>query len=234
MGSLLYIDLDHFKRVNDTAGHAAGDDLLRVVAQRLITSVGKDHSIARLGGDEFAVLLPSIAGPDDARRVAERIVADIERPIVVGAREHQVSASIGMTVFPADGTKLEELLKAGDIAMYHAKDAGRARAMFFQTEMQQTLIERMKLESGMQRALQREDFLLHYQPIVCDGPGGGLAVEALVRWPGADQAPWTSPTVFIPVAEENGLIVKLGDWILRGACEQFARWRNSGLRLDYV
>jgi diguanylate cyclase len=234
MGSLLYIDLDHFKRVNDTAGHAAGDDLLRVVAQRLITCVGKDHSIARLGGDEFAVLLPSIAGPDDARRVAERIVADIERPIVVGAREHQVSASIGMTVFPADGTKLEELLKAGDIAMYHAKDAGRARAMFFQTEMQQTLIERMKLESGMQRALQREDFLLHYQPIVCEGPGGGLAVEALVRWPGADQAPWTLPAVFIPVAEENGLIVKLGDWILRGACEQFARWRNSGLRLDYV
>ena len=234
MGSLLYIDLDHFKRVNDTAGHAAGDDLLRVVAQRLITCVGKDHSIARLGGDEFAVLLPSIAGPDDARRVAERIVADIERPIVVGAREHLVSASIGMTVFPADGTKLEELLKAGDIAMYHAKDAGRARAMFFQTEMQQTLIERMKLESGMQRALQREDFLLHYQPIVCEGPGGGLAVEALVRWPGADQAPWTLPAVFIPVAEENGLIVKLGDWILRGACEQFARWRNSGLRLDYV
>ena len=234
MGALLYIDLDHFKRVNDLAGHAVGDDLLRVVAERLTASVGEGHSIARLGGDEFAVLLPAIDGPDDARRVAERIIAALEQPMLVDAREHQVSASIGITVFPADGTTLEELLKAGDIAMYHGKESGRGRAVFFQSQMQETLIERMKLESGMKRALQRDDFVLHYQPIVCEGPHGGLAVEALVRWPGADQAPWISPAVFVPVAEENGLIVKLGDWILRSSCEQFARWRDSGLTLDYV
>jgi diguanylate cyclase (GGDEF)-like protein len=234
MGCLLYIDLDHFKRVNDTAGHAVGDDLLCIVAERLTASAGEGHSIARLGGDEFAVLLPAIDGPDDARRVAERIITALEQPIEVDARKHHVSSSIGMAVFPADGTTLEELLKAGDIAMYHAKDSGRGRAVFFQSQMQQTLIERMKLESGMQRALQRDDFVLHYQPIVSEGPPGGLAVEALVRWPCADQQPWISPAVFVPVAEENGLIVKLGDWILRSACAQFARWRDSGVRLDYV
>ncbi|HEY1724789.1 MAG TPA: EAL domain-containing protein [Steroidobacteraceae bacterium] len=234
MGSLLYIDLDHFKRVNDTAGHVAGDGLLRVVAERLTGCVGDGHSIARLGGDEFAVLLSSIADPDNARRLSERIIATLQEPIAVDGRQHLVSASIGMTVFPADGTKLEDLLKAGDIAMYHAKEAGRGRAVFFQSEMQQTLIERMKLESGMQRAFMRNDFALHYQPIVNEGGGGTLAVEALVRWPGSDQSPYVSPAVFVPVAEENGLIVKLGEWILRTACAQFIRWRNDGLKLEYV
>jgi diguanylate cyclase (GGDEF)-like protein len=234
LGSLLYIDLDHFKRVNDTAGHMAGDRLLRVVAERLTACVGEGHSIARLGGDEFAVLLASIADPDNARRVAERILTGLQEPITVDGRQHLVSASIGMTVFPADGTKLEDLLKAGDIAMYHAKEEGRARAVFFQSEMQQTLIERMKLESGMQRAFMHNDFALHYQPIVREGSAGALAVEALVRWPGSNQSPYLSPTVFVPVAEENGLIVKLGEWILRTACAQFTRWRNDGLKLEYV
>ncbi|MGH8231430.1 MAG: diguanylate cyclase domain-containing protein, partial [Steroidobacteraceae bacterium] len=150
MGGLLYIDLDHFKRVNDTAGHVAGDGLLRVVAERLTNCVGEGHSIARLGGDELAVLLASISDPDNARRLAERIIASLQQPIAVNGRQHLVSASVGMTVFPADGTKLEDLLKAGDIAMYHAKEAGRGCAVFYQNEMQQTLIERMKLESGMQ------------------------------------------------------------------------------------
>src|ERR1035441_3426244 len=126
-----------------------------------------------------------------------------------------------MTVFPADGTKLEELLKAGDIAMYQAKDAGRGRAMFFQAQMQQQLLDRLMLESGMHRALEHHDFTLHYQPIVSEVAGGTLGVEALVRWPGTDQAAWVSPAVFIPVAEENGIIVKLGEWILRHACEPF-------------
>jgi len=234
VGSLLYIDLDHFKHVNDTAGHAAGDALLRMVAQRLIACVGEGQSIARLGGDEFAVLLPTIAEPDNARRIAERIISGLQQPIAVDGREHQVTASIGMTVFPADGTTLEALLKAGDIAMYHAKDAGRCQAVFFQNEMQQKLIQRLKLETGLQRALQRQDFTLHYQPIVCEAGSGSHAVEALVRWPGMDQAPWISPAEFVPVAEENGLIVKLGEWILRSACEQFKHWRAAGLRLSYV
>ena len=234
-GNLLYIDLDHFKHVNDTAGHAAGDELLRIVAERL-TDCAEDglNSVARLGGDEFAMLLPVVEGPDDARRLAERIIAAVELPIVVGVREHHVSASIGIAAFPADGTTLEDLLKAGDIAMYHAKGAGRGRAVFYQAPMQQSLIERMTLESDMQRAFHGGEFKLHYQPIVSEGSKGGLGVEALIRWPRLDQAAWTPAEVFIPVAEENGLIIKLGDWILRSACRQFARWRDAGLRLDYV
>jgi diguanylate cyclase len=234
-GSLLYIDLDHFKQVNDTAGHAAGDELLRIVAGRLTACAGDGRtSIARLGGDEFAVLLPTIDGPDDSLGLAGRIIAALERPIIVDAREHHVSASIGIAAFPADGTTLDELLKAGDIAMYHAKGAGRGRAAFYQAPMQQALVDRMQLESDMQRAFQHGDFVLHYQPIVSEDSQRGLAVEALIRWPGMDPHPWTPPAVFIPIAEENGLIVKLGDWILRSACRQFARWRDSGLRLDYI
>jgi diguanylate cyclase (GGDEF)-like protein len=233
-GSLLYIDLDHFKHVNDTAGHAAGDELLRIVAARLADCAEDGHtSIARLGGDEFAVLLPA-AGPEDARRLAERIITALERPITVGAREHQVSASIGIAAFPGDGTTLEELLKAGDIAMYHAKGEGRGRAVFYQATMQQTLLDRMRLESDMQHAFQHGDFVLYYQPIVSEDSPRRLAVEALIRWPTPDQVPWIPPAVFIPVAEENGLIVKLGDWILHSACRQFARWRDAGLQLDNI
>jgi len=234
LGSVLYLDLDHFKRVNDSAGHSAGDELLRVVAERLTECLGEGQSIGRLGGDEFAVLLPSISAPDIARQVAERMLANLQRPIVVDGREHVVSASIGISVFPADGSKLEELLKTSDIAMYQAKDAGRGRAVFFQPEMQRKLLERLALESGMHRALQRHDFMLHYQPIVSDAADGTLGVEALVRWPGRDRAPWIAPAIFVPVAEENGLIVKLGEWVLRSACGQLAQWRAEGVRLDYV
>jgi diguanylate cyclase (GGDEF)-like protein len=234
MGSLLYLDLDHFKRVNDTAGHIAGDGLLRIVGERLSECVGDGQNIARLGGDEFAVLLPSIAEPDGVRQLAERIIASLQRPITIDGREHHVSASIGMTVFPADGTKLGDLLKAGDIAMYQAKDAGRGRAVFFQAQMQQKLLARLMLETGMHRALKNHDFKLHYQPIVSEAAGGKLSVEALVRWPTKDQTPWVPPAVFIPVAEENGVIVQLGEWILRRACAQFARWRSEGLRLEYM
>jgi diguanylate cyclase (GGDEF)-like protein len=233
-GSLLYLDLDHFKRGNDTAGHIAGDGLLRIVGERLSECVGDGQNIARLGGDEFAVLLPSIAEPEGARQLAERIIVSLQRPIIIEGREHHVSASIGMTVFPADGKQLGDLLKAGDIAMYQAKDSGRARAVFFQAQMQQKLLARLMLETGMHRALKHQDFRLHYQPIVSETAGGRLSVEALVRWPGKDQAPWVPPAVFVPVAEENGAIVQLGEWILRRACEQFARWRSEGLKLEYM
>jgi predicted signal transduction protein with EAL and GGDEF domain len=185
-------------------------------------------------GDEFAVLLPSITAPDSLRVLAERIIVSLQRAIVVAGREHHVSASIGMAVFPADGTRLEELLKASDIAMYQAKDAGRGRTVFFHPQMQQRLLERMTLESGMHRSLERNEFRIHYQPIVSVLAGGTLGVEALVRWPGENQAPWVPPGVFIPVAEESGIIVKLGEWILRRACAQFAEWRSEGLGLDYV
>jgi diguanylate cyclase (GGDEF)-like protein len=231
---LLYVDLDQFKRVNDTAGHAAGDSLLRIVGERLVACVGPGASIARLGGDEFAVLLPSLAGAREARDRAERIIGHLEPPISIDGRQHRISASIGITLLPADGATLEELLKAGDIAMYHAKDTGRGKAVFFHSDMQRKLLDRLRLENGMHRTFLRGGFQLHYQPIVPEAGDGEFGVEALVRWPGEGDAPWISPTVFIPLAEENGLIVKLGEWILRSACEQFASWRRAGLDIAYV
>jgi diguanylate cyclase len=231
VGALLYIDLDHFKRVNDTSGHAAGDSLLRIAAQRLKMCAGEGCSIARLGGDEFAVLLPVDA--DAARQIAERIIVTLRTSIEIDGREHHISASIGMAVFPADGTTLEQLLRAADISMYHAKDAGRGRAVFFQAEMQQRLLDRFDLEDRMRRALLNSDFALHYQPIVDSTSTRKIGVEALARWPRAD-GPWIGPAVFIPIAESNGLIVELGDWILRRACTQFAEWRHAGVPVEYV
>ncbi|MDE2081042.1 MAG: EAL domain-containing protein [Burkholderiales bacterium] len=234
MGSLLYLDLDHFKRVNDTAGHTAGDCLLRIVGERLTAGADADQSVARLGGDEFAVLLPCIADPDSVRQRVDRLLADLQRPYLIDGREHHVSASIGITVFPADGTSLEELLKAGDIAMYQAKEAGRGRAVYFQAAMQRSLLERVSLEADIHRAWAQQAFRLHYQPIVSCAADGAVGVEALLRWPGQGAAPWVPPHVFVPVAEETGLIVQLGEWVLRRACAQFARWRAEGTRLSYL
>jgi len=234
MGAVLYVDLDHFKRVNDTAGHAAGDGLLRIVAERLIACIGENRGVARLGGDEFAVLLPSIAEPDFARHTAEQIISSLRAPIATDAREYHLSASIGMAIFPADGTTLEELLKAADISMYHAKDAGRGRAVFFQSEMQRRLQVRLELENAIRNAFLRREFELHFQPIVAGTGPRTLGVEALARWPRTDDAPWTGPAVFIPIAEENGLIVSLGEWILRRACAQFTDWRRAKAGVDYI
>lgn len=227
IGSLLYIDLDHFKRVNDTSGHAAGDRLLQVVSERLRSSVDKDASIARLGGDEFAVLLPSIQSPESARQSARGIIALLTQPIVVDNRLHQISASIGITLFPADGGTLEELMRVGDIAMYHAKESGRGKAEFYHPDMQRTLLERVRLEDGLRRAFQDGELVVHYQPIVSLDDPVTFSVEALLRWPVEGGTAWISPTAFIPLAEENGLIVEIGHWVLRSTCEQFARWRAS-------
>lgn len=234
LGGLLYLDLDHFKRVNDTTGHAAGDGLLRLVGERLGECAEDGHSIARLGGDEFAVLLPVISSPDKLRPVAERIIAVLQRPFIVNGREHHISASIGISVFPTDGARFEDLLKSSDIAMYRAKDAGRGRAVFFETDMQRQLMERLTVESGFYRALRQRAFRVLYQPIISQPAGEMAGVEALVRWPRGDGLPWTPPALFIPIAEENGSIVELGEWILREACAQFARWREEGVKLRYV
>lgn len=233
-GGILYIDLDHFKRVNDTAGHASGDSLLQVVAQRLIACVGDGPSVARLGGDEFAVLMPVVQTSDSARQLAERVIKALEPAIVVDGREHQVAASVGIALFPGDGVQLDDLLKAADIAMYHAKDAGRAQAAFFKPEMQEKLLERVKLESDVRRACQAGAFTLHYQPILGGADGQGVGVEALIRLPSTGEVARISPAELISVAEETGLIIELGDWVLNTACRQFAQWRRESLGLEYV
>jgi len=208
--------------------------LLRIVAERLRTCVDKGSSIARLGGDEFAVLLPSTTRVATAAEVAQRIIANLRPAMVINGREHRIAASIGIAEFPAHGTTLEELLKAGDIAMYQAKGLGRGQMVTFRHEMQQKVLAREKLERGLHRALRDGQLIVFYQPIVSEDGGGTVAIEALVRWPAPELGTWISPAEFIAVAEENGLIIKLGDWVLRSACEQFARWRRAGLPLQYI
>jgi diguanylate cyclase (GGDEF)-like protein len=234
IGALLYIDLDQFKHVNDTAGHGAGDRLLRAVGERLTGNATDGRSVARLSGDEFAVLLPRIATPEGAWQTAISIIAALEEPIETDDRQHRISASLGITIFPQDGTTLEQLFRSGDIAMYQAKESGRGRAVFFEVEMQQALQRRVALVNAMHQALQHGGFVVHYQPIVSERAREGIAVEALARWPGNSADDWIPPATFIPIAEETGQIIKLGEWVLRTACEQFERWRAEGVGISYV
>jgi len=234
LGALLYIDLDYFKRVNDTAGHAAGDELLRAVANRLTGCTKEGDSVARLAGDEFAVLLPNLRDANVAGQVAERMLASLQAPVTISGREHHVGASIGITIFPADGRTIEDLLKSSDIAMYRAKESGRGRVVFFEVEMQQRMLARMTLESGLHRALQRDEFKLLYQPIVGRSAAQDIGVEALLRWPHGPEGGGDLPGQFVPVAEETGMIVNLGEWVLVSACRQFMAWRRAGVPVHYL
>jgi diguanylate cyclase (GGDEF)-like protein len=232
--ALLYLDLDDFKQVNDTAGHAAGDELLRTVAARLQQALGSDELAARLGGDEFAVLVRTVHDEEGLRAVCHRLQQALKGPVAAGGRLLPVRASIGVALGPDDGRNAARLLMHGDIAMYRAKEEGRGRIAFFEASMQERMQTRVALETGLQRALAGSALEVHYQPILRRTESGLCAVEALVRWPGSSSGPARSPAEFIPVAEETGLIVELGAWVLQTACRDFAAWRRAGLTLDYV
>jgi len=225
-GALLYIDLDHFKRVNDTVGHAAGDQLLTIVAQRLRSCVKDGDTVARLGGDEFTVILRNVADPDAARSIADRIIESLQLPVNIGGKDHYVAASIGITLFPDDGHTIEELMRNADTAMYRAKELGRGRAMFFDLNM--TGKPSAPTETGLHRALRRREFSLFYQPQFSVSDGSLAGLEALLRW----QTPRDGvryPAEFVPAAEESGLIVDIGGWVLDTACAQLAQWREQGI-----
>ncbi|HJS22554.1 MAG TPA: EAL domain-containing protein [Steroidobacteraceae bacterium] len=226
--ALLYIDLDNFKRINDTLGHDSGDELLRAVARRLSACVKQSDTVARLGGDEFLVIVGALQGPEEASKVAERILAELAAPLEIGAREYQARASIGIAIYPDDGATLEDLLKNADTAMYRAKEDGRGRATFFEPHMNARALERWSLETGLHRALQMRQFVLHYQPQFHLQSGGLSGVEALIRWG------QRSPAEFIPVAEDCGLIVDIGAWVLEEACAQFRRWRSAGIQVPQI
>jgi diguanylate cyclase (GGDEF)-like protein len=231
--ALLYIDLDNFKRVNDTLGHGAGDELLQLAARRLDESTKRSDTVARLGGDEFVVILGALPDPDEAGKTADRLLAELSRPLTVRDREFQPRASIGIALYPGDGATPEELLKNADTAMYRAKEDGRGRATFFEAHMNERAQERWSLETGLHRALQLRQFVLHYQPQFGLANGVVSGAEALIRWnhPVHGQRP---PTQFIPAAEESGLIADIGEWVLNEACEQYERWQREGTSIPRI
>jgi diguanylate cyclase (GGDEF)-like protein/PAS domain S-box-containing protein len=217
MAALLYIDLDRFKNVNDSVGHAAGDRLLAEAGQRLAECLREGDTLARMGGDEFVVILPGIADGDAAQLVVERVAETLSQPFGIAGQEHFVTASVGIALYPADGSGSQVLLRNAELAMYRAKENGRNCSQFFTVEINRRLQQRLALEARLRGATIRKEMLLHYQPILDLRTGQPVAVEALLRWRQADGG-LMMPGAFIPVAEDTGLIRDLGDWVATTAC----------------
>jgi diguanylate cyclase (GGDEF)-like protein/PAS domain S-box-containing protein len=235
---ILFIDLDNFKRVNDTLGHTAGDHLLRIVADLLVGLVRESDVVARdahdepptvsrLGGDEFTILLEDLKSSSDASRVAERVLEAIARPILVESHDIWTTASIGIAIWPQDGPDLESLLRNADAAMYHAKELGRANYQYYRRSLNADALERLELESDLSRAIQDEGLLLNFQPQLELTRGRISACEALARWPHSRRG-LVPPSTFIPIAERSGMISALGEWVLRRACASARAWQEGG------
>jgi diguanylate cyclase (GGDEF)-like protein/PAS domain S-box-containing protein len=226
---VLFIDLDDFKLVNDRLGHSAGDVLLAETARRVQAAVRSGDTVARISGDEFAVVLADLARPDDAAVVAQKILDRLAEPVALGGEQSFVTASIGIAAFPGDGDDVETLLGAADAAMYRAKQSGRNAYQFFTAEITQRTRARAQLAFELRRALERGEFALAYQPKFDLASGKACGAEALLRWEHPERGV-VSPTQFIPVLEDTGLIVQVGEWVIRRACEDLKLWIGSGLQ----
>jgi diguanylate cyclase (GGDEF)-like protein/PAS domain S-box-containing protein len=236
-GALLFIDLDNFKTLNDTLGHDVGDQLLQQVAQRAESCVREDDTVARLGGDEFVVMLEGLSEHEleaaaQAESVGEKILAALNLPYQLAAHEHHNTPSIGITLFRGQLESMDELFKHADIAMYQAKKSGRNTLRFFDPAMQETINARVALEGELRKALEQQQFQLYYQAQV-DSSHRALGVEALIRWVHPEKG-MVSPAQFIPLAEETGLILPIGRWVLETACAQIKTWQQSELSNDFV
>jgi diguanylate cyclase (GGDEF)-like protein/PAS domain S-box-containing protein len=232
-GAVLFLDLDGFKHINDSLGHLVGDKLLRSIAGRLVDCLRGSDTVSRQGGDEFVVLLSEVEHAEDAAISARRILQAVSEAHLIDKHDLHITTSIGVSVYPDDGLDAETIIKNADTAMYQAKENGRHGYQFFEPAMNVRAVERQSIEEGLRRALERREFQLHYQPKVDLRTGKITGAEALVRWNHPVQGA-VSPGQFIPVAEDSGLILPLGNWVLREACRQTRAWLDAGLPLTAV
>jgi diguanylate cyclase (GGDEF)-like protein len=224
----MFLDLDRFKRVNDSLGHEAGDQLLRIAATRLKACIRETDILFRMGGDEFTVLLENIRTPEEVAVIAARMNASISEPIELAHHELTATASIGIAIYPKDDETGERLVKSADTAMYRAKDLGRNRYAFFTQEMTERVEGQLRLEADLQRAIRNGEFVLHYQPRVAAATRRVVSIEALLRW-NQPQVGLVPPGRFVPLLEESGLMIPVGAWVLRTACRQNKAWQDAGL-----
>jgi diguanylate cyclase (GGDEF)-like protein len=224
----MFLDLDRFKSINDSLGHAVGNQLLQAVAKRLRSTVRETDTVARMGGDEFTVLLNDVSDPEDVAVIARKIVEQFAVPFTAGGRELHTTTSIGIAMFPDDGSDVDTLLKHADSAMYRAKARGRDSFEFYTADLSMRAQARLSVESALRQAVDRHGLDLHYQPKIDLLSGSVVGLEALARWPHRKFG-MIMPNVFIPVAEETGLILAIGKWVLRAAGQQAQAWRAEGL-----
>jgi diguanylate cyclase (GGDEF)-like protein/PAS domain S-box-containing protein len=226
--AVIFLDLDHFKNINDSLGHDSGDKLLQFVSNRLVAAVRGSDTVSRMGGDEFVILLSAIGRPEDAATSAKKILLSLSAPRSIGETNLQIHGSIGISVYPRDGGDAETLIKNADTAMYQAKEVGRNTYQFFKSEMGLRTVERRSIEGDLQHAIERSEFVLHYQSKVNLTSGEITGVEALVRWQPPDRG-LILPSGFITVAEDCGLIGQIDHWVLHEACRQAREWQEAGL-----
>jgi diguanylate cyclase (GGDEF)-like protein/PAS domain S-box-containing protein len=231
--AVMYIDLDNFKSVNDSLGHPVGDQLLQEVAKRISGRLREQDTVARVAGDEFNVILEQVESPEDAVVVAGKLLSAFDAPIMLDSHELHITLSIGIACFPDDGADVISLVKNADAAMFRSKQNGRSRYSLYTSELTQKASERLQIENDLRRALKQEEFVLYYQPQYLVSSGEMVGAEALVRWEHPDQG-LIPPNKFIPIAESSGLIVALGEWVLRTACSQMRQWRESGFGLGRI
>lgn len=231
--ALLYMDLDHFKHVNDSLGHTVGDQLLQSVARRLQAAVRLSDTVCRQGGDEFVVLLAEVESADDAILISEKLIEAIAEPHLIGEHRLHITLSIGISLFPNDGTDVETVLSNADIAMYHAKKGGRNKYQVFTPEMSVRAVARQSVQQALHQALEQDRFVLHYQPKVDIETGTVTGAEALIRMRQSDDQ-LVFPTDFISIAEDCGLILPIGKWVLREACRQTQAWLLAGFKMGKI